>query len=1090
MRENNALKKTAVRFVKLTFYLLALHTMGFSQASTIKGVVKDSSGTPLQGASVMVKEVRGAGTQTNGAGEFSLQASQGQTLVISSIGFASTEMKVGNQTFVEILLIPSLSAGEDVVVVGYATQRKANVTGSVSSVGSKLIENRPVTNPSAALTGLAPGVFVRQTTGQPGRDGADIRIRGLGTLNNNNPFVLIDGIQGTLDAVNPLDIENISILKDAASAAIYGAQAANGVILVTTKKGSRSRANVTYTGMFSTATPMNKINMVNDYPTYMRLINEAGANLGQPPLFSDALITDWENAKQNPNGTGPAGYPNYVSYPNTNWFDVMMKSTLQQIHNIGVNGGSEKIMYQMSVNFLDNPGIMENSGIQRYQLRTNLDAKINKFITIGTQTFASQERGQLGNVQNMFNFLWQATPGQYPFYDGRYGGANDPVITNTNNPLFTINNQGGKIVTNRFNTTLYLNLHLATGLVMENRFNYQTNMVERNSFQRPFDRWNFLLDQAFTQANTVDQLGVNYSFAKDYRIISDVILKYNTKIKSDHDFGLLAGFNQNYFNYYDFRTQKQGLIDPNLTTLSSANLILSSEGTETDNAIQSFFGRLNYSYQGKYIFEANLRYDGSSRFAPNVRWGAFPSFSAGWRLSEEGFMQGIKRTVQNLKLRASWGQLGNNQVGDYDWQSNYASTGYSFNRAQTNALRQARLGNPALRWEKTTIADIGLEGNLFHNRVKFEIDWYDKYTDGILTVPPIFLTMGTVGAPFTNTAAVRNRGIEVMAGWTSNPTKDFRFGVSGNFAYNMNVVEKYKGPLQEGYVSDENGNKVWRSNIGDVSDGVNQRIIEGQPINAHYVFKLHRGSGAYFNADGTVNPKGGPSSGMIRTPEDLQWLQAMLAAGYNFLPTNRIGQQQITYGDFIYADLNEDGIFGNNFDRTFMGGNEVPRFNFGLNLNASWKGFDISMIWAGSSGMNYFWNQRIYNTTNLRGGMSISERVANNRYFFNAADPNDARNNINGTFPRLKLIDNEPQNGLASDFFLYDATFVKLKNLQFGYTFPSSIMNKIKMTNLRLFVSGENLLMFTRYPGLDPEIGANVEYPTMRQFAFGINATF
>ncbi len=1075
-----------IRLVLLMIGTLSIFMAG-AQSINVTGQVKDETGRPVEGVSVMVKG-KATGTQTNAQGSFALSVDPGSMLVFTSVGFAKAELPASAD--MQVTLKVSSGVGDEVIVVGYGTQRKVNNTGSVSSVSSKLIENRPVTNPSNALTGLAPGVYVRQTTGQPGRDGANIRIRGLGTLNNNNPFVLIDGIQGTLDAVNPLDIENISILKDAASAAIYGAQAANGVILVTTKKGSRSRSNVTYTGMFSMATPMNKMNMVNDYATYMRLINEAGANLGQPPLFSNTLITDWENAKSNPDAIGANGYPNSVLYPNTDWFDVVMQSRLQQIHNVGINGGSEKVMYQLSVNFLDNPGLMENSGIQRYQVRTNLDAKINKFMTVGTQTFASQERGQLGNVQQMFDFLWASVSGQAPYYDGKYGGANDPVVTNTNNPLFVLNQTGGKSVTSRFNSTVYLNLNLAKGLVMENRFNYQTNMVERNSFSRPFDRWNFISNQAFTQANTVDQLGVNYSYAKDYRIITDVILKYNTKIKEDHDFGALAGFNQNYFNYYDFRTGKQGLTDPSLTTLSSANLILSSEGTETDNAIQSFFGRVNYGYKGRYLFEANLRYDGSSRFAPDVRWGAFPSFSAGWRISEEGFMRGISNTIQNLKLRASWGQLGNNQVGDYDWQSNYGSTGYAFNRVQVNALRQARLGNPALRWEKTTIADIGLEGNLFDNRVKFEIDWYDKYTDGILTVPPIFLTMGTVGAPFTNTAAVRNRGIEAMVGWNSNPGKDFRFGVSANFAYNMNMVDTYKGELEEGYVNDANGNKVWQSNIGDVSDGGNQRIIEGQPINAHYIFKLHRGSGAYFNADGTVNPKGGPVSGMIRTPEDMQWLQAMMTAGYSFLPTNRIGAAQITYGDFIYADLNEDGIYGNNFDRYFPGTNELPRFNFGLNLNASWKGFDISMIWAGSSGMQYFWNQRIYNTGNLRAGMAISERVANDRYFYNQADPNDPRNNINGTFPRLKLIDNEPQNGLASDFFMYDAAFIKLKNLQIGYTFPGSIINKIKMTNLRLFMSGENLLMFTNYPGLDPEIGANVEYPTMRQFAFGINATF
>ena len=486
--------------------------------------------------------------------------------------------------------------------------------------------------------------------------------------------------------------------------------------------------------------------------------------------------------------------------------------------------------------------------------------------------------------------------------------------------------------------------------------------------------------------------------------------------------------------------------------------------------------------------EANLRYDGSARVASQSRWGVFPSFSAGWRISEEAFMRNLTDKVQNLKLRASWGMLGNNASGDYDYQATYSKVPYSFNSIAVTGLVQAKYANPLLRWESTAVTDIGLEGALFKNRMNVEIDLYHKLTDGILTTPPIYLTSGTKAAPTQNTAAVLNKGIELTLGWRDK-IGQVDFSVSGNVAYNINRVNNYRGALTEGYTTDANGNKVYSSNIGQVSSGGDTRILQGHMINEYYLLDVYRGNGTYSNSDGTVNINGGPKDGMIRTPEDLAWVRAMLAAGYKFQPVGTVGKGQLYYGDLIYADLNGDGTYGNNFDKRFTNVSSTPRYIVGLNLSANWKGFDFSMLWAGALGMQYLYNSAGVNNTRTTLTNSIGTRIADDHYYYNEGNPSDPANNVNASFPRLKN-GSDSQTNISSSFWLYDASYIKLKNIQIGYTIPSALTNRIGMSRARVFFSGENVLTITRFPGLDPEVGAGLGYPTMKQYAAGINVTF
>lgn len=1072
-------------------------TMQYLKPSrVVEGTVHDDKGLALAGVTVRIKNSN-VGTITDQNGHFGLDIPDDNTVLqFSFLGFETQEVTVGSRSNLSIQMQASSSSLDQLVVIGYGTQKKADLTGAVATIDSKELESRPVTNVSTALAGLAPGMAVKQNSGDPRSDGAAIHLRGIGTLNNSAPLVIIDGIQGNIDAINPNDIANISILKDAASAAIYGAEAANGVILITTKKGKRGAPHVSYTGLFSTSQPINLPRFVTNYARHMRLINEGETNLGQQPIFSQNTIDAWEQAAKNPNGKTDKGIPNAIAYPNTDWGKAIFEHNIVQNHNLSVNGGGDDVRYLLSAGYLKNPGTMESTQNERYQLRANIEANIGKHITVGTQTFASLQHMGKGSTSDAFNFLRQTTPGVVPEYEGKFGTAQAPEESATaNNILQKLETHGGKDQISRFNTTLYSSINIIKGLTLDSKFNYQTSFEEENSYPIPFEQWNFLQNILVAPAQTPDQMTTSYSYTKNYSITFNHVLHYNTNIADAHQINLMAGYEEYYYNRYYFNAAKKGLIDPSITTLGSANEMTSIGGDETDHARRSLFGRANYSYKGKYLLEGNLRYDGSSRFASESRWGIFPSLSAGWRISEEDFFKNLRTDIQDLKVRASWGKLGNNRISQYEYQNNYdyqatyQGGNYSFNGVPETGLAQNKLANAALQWESTTVTDIGLDLTMLSSRMNLTLDYYNKQTDGILTTPPIHLTMGTVGAPTRNTAGVQNKGFEVGLGW-QDKIGDFHFSVNGNFAYNFNEVTKYKGKLKEGYVTDENGDKQYVSNLGDVSSGGTTRVLEDHTINEYYMQTLYRGNGTYKNADGSVNPKGGPRDGMIRTPEDMAWLQAMVDAGYTFLPVGAIGQTKIYYGDFIYADNNGDGIYGNSYDQQFTGSSSTPKYIFGLSASASWNGFDFSMLWSGSAAMKYYWlSGQGYNSNVVRNGFSTGVLVADNHYYYDESDPKNPANNIDGKYPRLKY-NSDPQNDIASTFWLYNASYIKLKNIQLGYTLPERWVSKAWMSSARIFISAENLLMITEYPGIDPEIGAGEVYPSMKQIALGVNVTF
>ena len=1083
----NRAKKARLLFSILLGLFFLLSGSVFAQSQRITGTVKDDRGEALPGVSVKLKGTA-TGTVTDANGSYSIAADNKAVLVFSFIGYVTQEKTVAGTTL-NVSLVPQANSLNDVVVVGYGVQKKVNVIGSVSAISSKELQDRPLSNVSQAIAGLVPGAYAHQSSGQPGSDGASIVIRGTGTPNSTTPLYVIDGVLSpSIDNINPIDIESISVLKDAASASIYGSRAANGVILVTTKKGSKGKTSITYSGIVSQSRPSFTPSFVTDYVTHMNLANQGAANTGSSPAYQASDITAWQTANANPNGTNAIGVPNYVAYPNTDWTKVIFKNYLAQDHNISVSGGSDNSQYLMSAGYLHEPGAMPNTGSDEYQFRINLQSKPTKFLTVGTQTFGSYQTYQLGNLSNAFTYLWQTTPGVYPEYEGKFGYPSAPDESPTaNNILAYLLETQGSNVRSRVNTSFYINFNIMKGLTWENTFNYQVASQEDNSAPPPYGKWNLATGVQSAPPGSLANATSYYDFNKYYQTDFTSVLKYNTIIAKDHNLDVMGGFEQNYYNYYGFNALSTGLTDPSLYVLNTVTTATTNTGSQYDYGMRSFFGRVDYNYKQKYLFEAVMRDDGSSKFAANDRWGFFPAFAAGWRVSQEPFMSNINNTVSNLKLKASWGQTGNNvlsstaSAGLYNYQSTYGTTTYSFNGAQVNALNIQVFSNPNIQWEKTSLANIGIEGGLFHDKLNFDVDVYRKLTTGILYAPPIPLAAGTASAPVVNLGTMENKGVEVALNFHDH-IGAFNYRVAGNFAYNFNRLTSYKGALNADY-----------SNFASVaSTSGNTALVQGHAYNSFYLYQTYKGSGTYFNGDGSVNKDGGPKDGMIRTTQDMAWIKAMQAAGYTFKPNNTIAPNNLYYGELIFADTDGDKVYGDATDRRLSSKSPIPKYTGGMQFNFSYKNVDLSMMWAGSFGAYNYLAQGGYTTSYVGIGHAISTLVANDHYYYNVANPSDPANNLTARYPRLTNNINDPQNiSLPSNFYLYNSSYVKLKNAQIGYTFSNAIVKKLGMSRMRVFVSGDNLITITNYvPGLDPEIGGGFTYPTLRQFSAGLNASF
>ena len=1085
------------------------------QKKTITGKVFDKNGESIIGANIAIKGTAN-GTITEQDGAFILKnVSQGETVVISYVGFLAQEFKVGNQDEYNITLLEDSKTLDEVVVVGYGTQKKVNLTGSVASIGSDKLIDRATPNLAAALAGLAPGVGVTQGSGNPGSESVSIQIRGLGSINGGSPMVLVDGVVADMTVVNPDDVESINILKDAASAAIYGSRAANGVILVTTKKGNKERPKVTVSALLAQEQAVTSMKFLSDMPTWMKLHNTAQRDntpTASSFWYPDQTISDWEKANANPNGTytDPVTgntIPNWLAYPNTDWATVMFKPNLYHRYNISVSGGSDNSTYLLSGSYQNNPGSLENTGLQRFNIRANVETKVLNFLTFGTQTYATKEYKDPGSVS--MTYLLQAYPGINPKYQGLYGAGEDPNMPQMNNVLQSIASNGGQNEYTRFNTTWYANAKIWKGISAEAKINYNEYQRQDENYSRNLPRYRF---REGTE-NPVENIGVldqatsyRYSYYSE-GYTADLLLRYAGTF-GNHEINAFAAYEQYYTKNSGFNATKQGLMDWNVTDITSTATMYSIDGSAKQIlAILSYFGRLNYAYKNRYLFEANVRADGSSKFAPGHRWGTFTAFSAGWRLSEESFFEPLKGAVNTLKIKASYGELGNQISGYYDWQSIYSKVNSVFNESVMNGVVPSQLPNFQMTWEKTATSNVGFEAGFLKRRLSLEFEYFTRKTSDMLVQPPQYLTLGVINSPQINAAKMTNNGFDISLGWNDR-IGSFRYAVNANIGFSTNKITDYHGKLT--YELDPNtldvwGNPTWRyTNLGNAASGGNNLVVEGHTYNEFFLRRPYHGTGTYNNADGSVNPNGGPKDGMIRTKADLDWVRSMIAAGYSFNnKTVAPGAANLWYGEMLMEDANGDGRYGSDDDRVFTGKSPIPKWIFGLNISAEWKGFDLSMGWSGRLGSYAYINDRGANGSVLSANTDALPADAQNMFYsydavaaaanggVNDYDPSkDANANYMGKYPRLL---SASSTMVASTFYLYNTSFLKLKTLQIGYSLPKNWLNKSKISNLRLFATGENLLSIQskNFPAVDPELGSSIiVYPLARMVSGGMTITF
>ena len=859
------------------------------QAGICKGLVKDATGESVIGASVVVKGTTN-GTITDFDGNFSLDGiKKGDVIVISYVGYQTQEIK-WNGSPLNVILKEDSKTLSEVVVVGYGTQKKANLSGSVAMVDSKELENRPIQNVSSGLQGLMPGVAITGTNGAPGQDAGKIRVRGIGTLNEAGPYILVDGIEtGTLSAVDPNDIESISVLKDAASAAIYGSKAANGVVLITTKRGKTGQTKISYSGYLSFQNATNMIERMGSYE-YASLLNQALEAEGMSKRFNDTELQKFKD------GNDPL-------YPDTDWYDLAYKTGVQHRHNVNINGGSENVKYMASLGYLNQTGILPNAGREQFNARTNLDMKINKRLSA---------RMNLSFIKNDYSDASSAY----------YGGSSDQIIRQLNliapwivaryddgtwgtisdgSPIAWLDS-GMKVNRDNYNFSgmAAVDYEIFDGLKLTLQGAYVNNLQNYNYFQKYIK---------YNENKESDPSQLDERFYKWDRTNYDALLNYNKNFGKHNIKGLL-GWHTEKYNYKYQKAVRKKFPNNELTDMNAGDASTqSNEGYTAELAMISWFARINYDFAGKYLLEANIRADASSRFAEGHRWGYFPSFSGAWRISEEAFMESAKDSwLSGLKIRASWGQLGNQDAlsgsnNDYYPALNTYNldSKYAFGGSLNSGYYQRKYRLETISWEKASTWGVGVDFTLF-NKLNGSLDYYNRKTTGIImdvTVPKEF----ALDAYKDNVGSMRNSGIEINLSYNTK-IGQVDFGIAGNFSYNKNEILDLGGGDPNKYL--------------DATDGYSQRNKVGEAMNSYYIYR----------ADGFFNSQ-----------EE--------ADAYTAKYGNPFGKT-FKAGDLRYVDTNKDGKLTAD-DREYCGSSD-PKIIYGFNINAGWKGIDLSLMFNGAAG--------------------------------------------------------------------------------------------------------------------------------------------
>ena len=1003
----------------------------------VSGVVTDEAGEPLIGVSVLVKGTT-LGNITDLNGRFSLDVPEGSILEISYIGYKTQSIKAQREPM-NIVLKEDAQKLDEVVVVGFGTQKKVNLTGSVSAVTGDDISKRPVANAAILLQGQIPGLRVNQGLGQPGGEGTSFRIRGQGTFSSagSDPLILINGVPGSMTNLDPSVIESVSVLKDAASAAIYGARAANGVILVTTKQGAvGDKVHISYHGNVGLHTPTKLYDRVTNSVEYMELANLAWKNSGTGKQYTQDQINLYRNNVGDP------------QYPNFDWQDYMFRTAVVQTHNLSMAGSTEKTTYNVALNFVDQPGTMRGFKYRKYNATIDLTARITNFIKVGT--YANLMYGESEQPRQGQNDAFLSTLSQAPTYmpwlpdDGTgirrwTSSAYSFESHNKNMPAIIGDNAMKRDNNFDINAQLWLEINLAKGLTWYTKgaARLQSNKSKdwRGSTTYTYDY------HTGERSSELDKGGLGLSVGDGRRFYTNLYsyLKYDLSLVDNaHNFSLMVGYNQESEKYETLNAYRKDFAFDLPVLNAGGTADWSNSGGEEEWAIQSLFGRFNYDFKERYLFEANMRYDGTSRISDENRWGVFPSFSVAWRATEEEFIKNLNLNwLNNFKLRGSWGQLGNQNIGLYPYQAMISGVDdYPFTKTSDGVIigyQQTAYANRNIKWETTTITDIGFDLQVFDG-LSVTFDWYKKTTDDILRSSQVSSLLG-LSAPTVNNGSVENKGIEVALNY-ANMVKG---GTFRGFRYNAGVY------------FDRSRNKLTEFGAEEIGSYSIKR--EGLPYDEYYMLEC---IGVFADqAEINASPK-------------------------QFNDNTQPGD--LKYKDISGPDGKPDGVIDNYDRRTFSG--RFPGFEYGINASATWKGFDLSLIGQGVADKKYYttdWGVQPF----MQGSSPNKDYI---KHMWTEENPYGAKH------PKLYWQDmGGGKNTRPNSYYLKDASFFRLKNLTLGYTLPRVWTEKANISKVRIYFSGDNLLTLTPYKGLDPERngdGRDAIYPQNRIYSFGLNVEF
>lgn len=974
------------------------------QKQTVKGTVKDANGDPIIGATVKVKGSTG-GTVTDIDGKFTLDAPAGAELEVSSIGYLKQIVKAkGN---IAIVLKDDSQTLDELVVVGYGVQKKENLTGAVASMNAEKLATRPVSSLSSALAGEMAGVTAVQTSGAPGGQNASITVRGQNSVNVASPLVIVDGVPGSMNVINPAEIESVTVLKDAASAAIYGVQAANGVILITTKKGKTGKTTVSYNATFSWSSLLSKLDLVDAYG-YAYLYNEAYLNdhPGATKPFSDETVEKYRTGK----------------LPSTDWYkEALTGSGFEHQHNLSLSGGNDKTTYNMYLGYLSQDGVTKDIDYNRINARMNITSQINKYITLGLN--ASGYRGTKQDAWAGYTQVIQGMSRSHPtdpVYDEdgnfKYVGVDNPVAVQGRDKT-----GWKKTIDQEVFLIGSAEIKPIKDLSIKGVYSWRNWTQDQLGFKKTW---------GYGTYNSGQREGYVRNYNYDY-LTGQILVNYN-KSFGDHNLGVLAGMESYDVKYRYVTADRKGggnnNLDESLNTLDASSQKNSNGGTEMTRL--SYFGRLQYNYAGKYLFEANVRRDASSRFPKDSRWGTFPAFSAGWRISEEAFMKNVD-WLSNLKLRLGWGKTGNEELKSSDLYPavpTYAYGSYMFGNSLYSTAYESRLVNDQLKWATVTNYELGIDAGFLNNKLTMELSVYKKKTNDMLLYLPLQGVIG-LSAPAQNVGSVENRGFELVLGHNNRIGKDWSYNLSLNMGYNKNEIIDMAGtdgPIDNGY--------------GGTDD--TQWNIEGYGVSSYY---------------------GYVADGLFRTEEELK--KGPL----------RTGNEKL--GDIRYKDLDDDGKI-TAADRKIIG-NKMPKWTGGFNFRVGYKNFELSGLLQGA-----FDAKRYYNG-------EASYAFFNNASCLNKHWDRWSEENPNGNFPRLSLT--SQTNYAFSSFWLQDASYVRMKNLTLAYTLPSEVISRIGLSFAQVYLTGENLFTISGLDkGLDPESGNSRgwSYSNVRKISCGLKLTF